>query len=62
MSDFSSSDSEELDEEAEVMVSRPKSIKGNTDFVDLSFHPSSYLVATANMNGYMHMYVVSFAN
>uniref|UniRef100_H2ZKZ6 Uncharacterized protein n=1 Tax=Ciona savignyi TaxID=51511 RepID=H2ZKZ6_CIOSA len=56
-SDYSASDNDDEAENLEDKVPRPKQIKGVTDFVDISFHPSAfYTLVTANMNGYVRMY------
>ncbi|XP_039264760.1 WD repeat-containing protein 55-like [Styela clava] len=54
MSDSSDESGEE--EEEEVIPSRPKWVRGLTDFTDFAFHPTTCNITTADMDGYLGIY------
>lgn len=54
--DSSEDEEEELEEEQDEGRSRPKWVRGSSDFTDFSFHPSAYDLATVDMDGFLSIH------
>ena len=58
-SDWSDVDSDAIEEEDEEVIEeekkKPPRIKDNSNISDIAFHPSEYILSSANLDGYVQL-------